>query len=452
MKINLINNIRFAYNKDYHDKLHQKLARQKNDLPLAQQLSAADEFCLSLEDKINEIESDGSDLDGYTFNELTNFLIELRLVVADYFSANFNNFHYPQELIKQYTKEAKNAANDVAKQWRLDLCDSLSGLLAPVSNNSEDNMETFSSMDNSVGYNIPIGNLKKPDFLDEFIPRQSSPKGFCDVVGFENQKNELKESIIEHIDNPELAEIDKNEYGITLPRGYLFYGPPGCGKTFLTEAIAAETGLKMYKMDLSKIGSSYVNQTAKNIQGAFDFLKAQAQKDNKPVLLFIDEVDSLVRKRQSDEQSAEDSKTTTTLLKLIHEARDNGIIVIAATNRYDILDEAFTSRFDNQQYFGLPDMEQIQALLKKSLEKRLKGQELARNNEAIKNLAIQLKDYSNRSITFIVDEAAKIAKRKGRLNITSSDVAEAINKCNFDKVDESSYRKDKRKTFKLGFN
>ena len=102
MKINLINNIRFAYNKDYHDKLHQKLARQKNDLPLAQQLSAADEFCLSLEDKINEIESDGSDLDGYTFNELTNFLIELRLVVADYFSANFNNFHYPQELIKQY--------------------------------------------------------------------------------------------------------------------------------------------------------------------------------------------------------------------------------------------------------------------------------------------------------------------------------------------------------------
>ena len=139
-------------------------------------------------------------------------------------------------------------------------------------------------MDNSVGYNIPIGNLKKPDFLDEFIPRQSSPKGFCDVVGFENQKNELKESIIDYIENPELAEIDKNEYGITLPRGYLFYGPPGCGKTFLTEAIAAETGLKMYKMDLSKIGSSYVNQTAKNIQGAFDFLKTQAKKDNKPDL------------------------------------------------------------------------------------------------------------------------------------------------------------------------
>ena len=97
-------------------------------------------------------------------------------------------------------------------------------------------------------------------------------------------------------------------------------------------------------------------------------------------------------------------------------------------------------------------MEQIQALLKKSLEKRSKGQELAKNNEAIKNLAIQLKGYSNRSITFIVDEAAKIAKRKGRLNISSSDVAEAINKCNFDKVDESSYRKDKKKTFKLGFN
>ena len=140
------------------------------------------------------------------------------------------------------------------------------------------------------------------------------------------------------------------------------------------------------------------------------------------------------------------------MLKLIHEARDNGIIVIAATNRYNILDEAFTSRFDNQQYFGLPDMEQIQALLKKSLEKRIKGQELAKNNDAIKNLAVQLKGYSNRSITFIVDEAAKIAKRKGRLNISSSDVAEAINKCNFDKVDESSYRKDKRKTFKLGFN
>lgn len=451
MRINSLNNLKFGYNKDYHEKLHQKLALIKKDAPIAHSLMETDKLCLSIEDKINSMEQNEESVKSSIFTELSEYLVDMRLLLAQHFDINFPDLNYPDELANQYHEEYENAHTQEAKYWRDDLCDSLS-LISGSDDDSflgaDDNdvSEDSQSVDSQKG-------AKKPNFLEEFSPQKSSPIGFSDVVGFENQKREIAESIIDYVKNPELIELDKNEYGISLPRGYLFYGPPGCGKTFLAEAIASETGLKMYKMDLSKVGLIYTNGTATNIEKVFSFLKSKAKSEGQPVLLFMDEVDSFAGKRGDSDNSREDAKSVTTLLKHIQEARDNGIIVIAATNRYDILDQAFKSRFDNQQYFGLPDKDQIKALVANSLSKRTKGKALSQNDEELSNLAEKLKGYSNRSIVFIVDESAKIAKRNSRSDITSSDVEAAIKKCDFEKVDESLYKKaEKKKTAKLGFN
>ena len=97
------------------------------------------------------------------------------------------------------------------------------------------------------------------ELAPKFIPSQFSPKGFSDVYAMDEVKQKLQQEIIEYIENPELKEQDYKDYGITPPSTFLFYGPPGCGKTYMAEAIAAEAGLDMYKIDISKIGSSFVN-------------------------------------------------------------------------------------------------------------------------------------------------------------------------------------------------
>ena len=140
-------------------------------------------------------------------------------------------------------------------------------------------------------------------------------------------------------------------------------------------------------------------------------------------------------------------------MKLVEQARDHGIIVIAATNKYDLLDEAFKSRFDTHVYFGLPDEKLIKQILTSSLAQRAKGVELAQDETKIDELTSKLKGYSNRSIVFIIDEAAKIAKNKIRKQIAFEDVIEAIAKTEYEKVNENNYLKSSKQTKRhLGFS
>ena len=206
-------------------------------------------------------------------------------------------------------------------------------------------------------------------------------------------------------------------------------------------------------MDVSKVGSKYVNQTSNNIQAVFEFLSKNNQKTGKQCILFMDEVDSLAINRDGDVRSSgENAKATTTLLKLIEQARDNGIILIAATNKYDLLDDAFKARFDSHIYFGLPDEKLIKQIVTSSLAQRAKGIELSEDEEKINHLVPMLKGHSNRSIVFIIDEAAKIAKNKLRKQISFEDVKEAIDKSELDRVKEEDYIKTSKQPKKhLGF-
>lgn len=482
MRINKINSrINFGYNAEFHKQYQNNLEKRKSNPKLANTLVELDKLSLHLEDEIIEMEKNSriNCLKNEKYANLTDFLIEIKNLIGFYSSMEFNSLKYCDNEIDQYYIESIQKKDEKITDWRMKLCSMLSsfsidkfGMNFNV-NKPQKTLEEIAEEEAQEAIENTEKNQEKQTLqevaeqaVDDYInkageklvslytPTQSSPEGFKDVVGMENLKKELNEEIITYIKKPELLEQDFEEYGIRPPRGFLFWGPPGCGKTFIAQALARESGMDMYKLDVSKIGSKFVNQSANNIEGAFEYLKYKAGKQDKPILLFMDEVDSLAKNRSSFAgDSSEDLKVVTTLLKHIEAARDNNIITIAATNKYKLLDEAFISRFDGQKYIGLPKEEQILDLIKKNLSSKEKGQKLAKNEEELKEIAKQLKGYSNRSIVFLLDSASKIARNDNRVDIKKEHIQKAIDECEFEKIDETKYSKNNsNKKAKIGFN
>jgi len=472
MKItNFNSNINYGYNPQYHQKIHEQLSKRKQDKDLANFIIKYDELSLNIEDKIIKLEKDGKTTTN-RYESLVTFLIDIKSAIAYSIASCFNSLKYSDSLIVQYLKEMKGfdaIKNPEEIKWRKDLCQSLASYsikdypelydrqrkisaeqLASITGQIDKRIEQMEK-ESLLGKNEK-NSFQMPSVLSLYQKTQNSPNGLQDVVGLEKQKQRLQEDLIEYIENPQQAQKDNLEYGITPPVGYLFFGPPGCGKTYIAQAIASQTGSEMYKMDVSKVGSKYVNQTANNIQEAFDYLSTISNDSKKPILLFMDEVDSLARKRTDSEMaSGEDFKTTTTLLKLLDEAKDKNIVVIAATNKFDTLDEAFVNRLDGQYYFGMPDIEQIKDLLVKLLIKIEKGQELAKDEESLKEISKELLGFSNRSITFLFKEAAKNAKRESRREISKEDFIKAIKTTDLERVDEKTFKKHSQKANRIGF-
>ena len=459
----------FGYNKEYHAKVEHYLTNIKRDKEIADALLSADKLCCKMEDDIVELEKSKKKQETNKYRCLTDFLSDIRENVCLYMAIYFPKLNYVDNLIDQYKEESQTKEEySLAKKWREDIVESLiplSGRDIPkvpqmeIKTSPEKKTEAPEQETQDMSFDDAYKIIKEAQrrqseqnlesLLTKFTPTYSSPRGFDDVVGMDDIKLKLKEQIINYIENPLLITLDEEEYGISTPKGFLFYGPPGCGKTMITQALAAESGLAMYKMDISK----YINESANNVEKAFEQLKKEVELSGKPCILFMDEMDSIAIKRDSFSNSPDNVKVTTTLLKHIDSAKDNGIIVIGATNKYDMLDEAIKSRFDEQLYVGLPDKNQIIALLKANLANRARGFMLANQDEEIEKLANDLVGYSNRSITFIINEAAKIARRDIRKNISIEHLQEAIKKANFEKSNESDYNpKVKTNKPKIGFH
>ena len=446
MRISNLSRVSFGYDKAYSEEFTKTLSSKKQNAEIAAMLINMNNFADNLEDLIVQMEKTPYKLKTFKFDSLVDMLEEARDFVSNYVSQYFSGIKYGDDLAKQYKLEASQKKNLVSKAWR----NSISEYLGGVDFESEVQMPTdnFEHISSDILTKKHVSNVIGQD-LQKYEKTSSSPNGFSDVAGMDEIKARLKEEIIDPVLNPEQVKKDFEDYNITLPKGYIFYGPPGCGKTYLAKALAAESGLEMYMMDISKIGEKYINATSNNIQSAFDFLKNRAMEIKKPVLLFMDEVDSLAMKRQYT-LSEENAKTVATLLKLIEGARDDNIIVIAATNKYDDLDEAFKSRFDGQIYFPLFNKDQIKDLLKTLLSSRKKGQNLAQSEDEVDKLSQMLVGYSNRSISFFIEHASKIAKKNQRSDITFNDVKKAIELSEYEKVNEREYKKnDKSRT--IGF-
>ncbi len=459
MKINAITtrNTTFGYNEQFHEQVKERLTRQK-DKKTAATLLELEKKSLEIEDEINRLEKTPNGVHQPSYQILTDCLVNFKTTLSSYLEKYFPKIEYNKNSIKEYTEELNYCKQAEEHYWRSELAEYLNAVpliedineseLEDKSCESETTKKTKAEQGNSATKEKSQSDIS--EILTQYIPTKSSPKNFNDVVGLEKTKSALQEEIIDYFEHPELVEMDKEEYGISPTSTILFYGPPGCGKTFITEALANQSGIDMYKMDVSKIGSKFVNQTATNIQKAFEYLGQITQETQKPVLLFMDEIDSLAIKRETASGgSSENLKTTSTLLKLIQEAKDKNIIIIAATNRRDIIDDALLDRFETETYFGLSDENGIKNLLKAKLNKLTKGETLAQNDDELDELAKELSGYSNRSIVHILEKAAKLARRNSRSEITSEIFKQAIAECGYEKTKEEHYKKNKDK--KIGF-
>ena len=216
-----------------------------------------------------------------------------------------------------------------------------------------------------------------------------------------NEKSEKNTELLKKL----YSEYEK--FKISIPTGMLLYGPPGTGKTFITKKLAEEIECGFVSKNMGEFGSSYLHQTTKNIKDFFDGVKKIAE--NEPIILFLDEIDSLLSARTNnvDSNKAEEVSQFLQEFNALEEAKN--LIVIAATNRPDHLDSAIlrSGRLDKKIYIGPPDETAREELFRMYIEKIGRPHEKLDYHE----LAILTTNYVSADIEAICDEVARDASR-----------------------------------------
>lgn len=246
----------------------------------------------------------------------------------------------------------------------------------------------------------------------------SSSVKFTDVAGAEEEKQELKE-IVEFLKNP--ARF--TELGARIPKGVLLVGPPGTGKTLLAKAVAGESKVPFFSISGSDFVELYVGVGASRVRDLFE-----SAKQNAPCIVFIDEIDAVGRQRGAGLGGGNDEREQTLnqlLVEMDGFESNSGIIVLAATNRADVLDPALTrpGRFDRQVYVHLPDVKGREEIIKV----HAKNKPLS-NDVDIKRIARLTSGLAGADIENVLNEAALLAARDGRYKITMVDIQEGLNK------------------------
>ena len=247
------------------------------------------------------------------------------------------------------------------------------------------------------------------------IPSDGKKVTFKDVAGADEEKEELEE-IVQFLRDPQRY----TELGAHIPKGVLLVGPPGTGKTLLAKAVAGEADTAFLSISGSDFVEMYVGVGASRVRDLFEQAKKQA-----PAIVFIDEIDAVGRQRGSGLGGGHDEREQTLNQLLVEmdgfEAND-GVIVMAATNRADILDKALLrpGRFDRQVYVGLPDVKGREEILKV----HTKNKPLA-PDVSLKVIAQRTAGFAGADLENLVNEAALLAARRSRKAITMEDIEEA---------------------------
>ena len=264
---------------------------------------------------------------------------------------------------------------------------------------------------------------------------EKNQKTFADVAGADEEKEELQE-LVEFLKNPRSF----TDMGARIPKGVLLVGPPGTGKTLLAKAVAGEAGVQFLSISGSDFVELYVGVGASRVRDLFDQAKKVA-----PAIIFIDEIDAVGRQRGSGLGGGHDEREQTLnqlLVEMDGFGNNEGVIVMAATNRADILDNALLrpGRFDRQVYVGLPDIKGREAILKI----HARGKVLAEDVD-LNSIAKGTPGFSGADLENLMNEAALLAVRRKHRFITMEDCEEAILKVEMGPEKKSRKMSDKAK-------
>ena len=263
------------------------------------------------------------------------------------------------------------------------------------------------------------GNNKAFEFAKSKARVESNVKvRFKDVAGCEEEKEEVKE-IIDYLRSPKKF----TDMGAHIPKGILMVGPPGTGKTLLAKAVAGEANVPFFSISGSDFVEMFVGTGASRVRDMFKTAQKSA-----PCIIFIDEIDAVGRQRGAGMGGGNDEReqTLNQLLVEMDGMTDNaGIVVIAATNRPDVLDPALlrSGRFDRRVTVSLPDIKGREAILQvHARNKKLAG------DVSLANLAKRTPGFSGADLANVLNEGAILAVRKNESKVTMTDLDEAIDR------------------------
>lgn len=263
------------------------------------------------------------------------------------------------------------------------------------------------------------GNNKAFEFAKSKARVESNVKvRFKDVAGCEEEKEEVKE-IIDYLRSPKKF----TDMGAHIPKGILMVGPPGTGKTLLAKVVAGEANVPFFSISGSDFVEMFVGTGASRVRDMFKTAQKSA-----PCIIFIDEIDAVGRQRGAGMGGGNDEReqTLNQLLVEMDGMTDNaGIVVIAATNRPDVLDPALlrSGRFDRRVTVSLPDIKGREAIL----QVHARNKKLA-NDVSLANLAKRTPGFSGADLANVLNEGAILAVRKNESKVTMTDLDEAIDR------------------------